>query len=576
MSERQNHDVSVQHNVAMTMRDGVELMADIYRPKKDEPSPVLLMRSPYDKSTSEAFCLMLPEWYARQGYIVVSQDTRGRFESGGDFRPYRDETADGVDTIAHCTRLAGTSGKVGMYGFSYPGMTQFLPATENPDGLVAIAPTMTGDGLYEDWTYQNGALRLAFIQSWVSELQLPEVFRKGTDADIRPALKQFNHIACDYDHLPLTDHPLLPRAFAGFYYEWLDHPTFDDYWKAWHLTDRYKDIAVPALHMGGWYDLFAEGTIRNFQGLREDAATERAREGQKLVMGPWYHQPWGPAMGALDFGDQAASSIDELTIRWYDHWLKGIETGIMEEPAVSIFVMGANRWRHGRTFPLPETRPTTFHLHSDGRANSVGGNGRLSNEPPSDEPCDIYAYDPFAPISSLGGRSCCPPDRAPMGPLDQRPIENDPGVLVYTGPLLEKDLEICGAVDTVIFAASSGSDTDFTVKLVDVHPDGAAINLVDGIIRASFRDGNERPAPIEPGRVYRYAFRVGHIANRFLAGHRIRVEVSSSNFPQYERSLNCFHPAKDATYSNAVAAIQKIFHDGAYPSHVILPVVPID
>ena len=575
MSGRKYYDVAVEPNVAMTMADGVALMADIYRPVGEEAFPVLLLRSPYDKSTSEAFCLMVPEWYARQGYIVVSQDTRGRFESGGAFEPYHHEAADGVETIAQCARLPGASGKVGMYGFSYPGMTQLLAATKAPEGLAAIAPMLTGDGAYEDWTYQNGALRLAFIQSWVSELQLPEVFRNGTKAEIRPALKQFNHIACDYDHLPLTDHPLLPAEFAAFYYEWLDHPVFDDYWKQWALAGRYKDIAVPALHVGGWYDLFAEGTIRNFQGLSAGAASEHARAAQNLVMGPWYHQPWGPAMGDLNFGAAAASTVDEITVRWYDHWLRGEANGVMEEPAVSVFVMGANTWRSGASFPFPETRPAAFHLHSEGRANSVGGNGTLSEAPPGEAPCDIYAYDPFAPIGSLGGRSCCPPDRAPMGPNDQRPVENEPGVLVYTSPPLERAMEIAGPVDAVLFAASSAEDTDFTVKLVDVHPDGTAINLVDGILRASFRDGNEAPTAIEPGRIYRYAFRVGHIANRFLAGHCIRVEVSSSNFPQYERSLNVFHPAKDAGYRDALAAIQKVFHDPEHPSHIVLPVVPI-
>jgi len=568
------HDVVVERDVGMAMRDGVVLRSDIYRPKGGGPYPVLLIRSPYDKSTSEFFSLMHPEWYARQGLIVVTQDVRGCFASEGRFRPFHNETADGVDTIAACAALPGSNGKVGMYGFSYPGLVQLLAATERPAALGAIAPSFTCDGAYEGWTYRGGALQLAFVQSWAAALALPEVFRRGRAEDARPAIKLMNGIAAEYDHLPLTDHPSLWPAFAPFYYEWLAHPTFDAYWQGIDISLRYDRIAVPALHLGGWYDIFVEGTIRNFAGLSQRAGTAEARRAQKLVIGPWYHQPWSRVTGDLDFGEEAADRTDEIVVRWYKRWLAGERNGIDEEPAASVFVMGENRWRHAATFPFPGTKAIEFHLHSGGRANQVDGDGRLDPAVPGGEPYDIFACDPGYPVPSSGGRSCCPAELAPMGPRCQLGIEARPDVLVYTGPALAKDLTVIGPVDAVLYAASTADDTDFTVKLVDVHPDGRAINLVDGILRTSFRDGAENPTPIEPDRVYRYAFRVGHTANTFKAGHRVRVEISSTNFPMYERTLNHFRRAHDGGYHAMRTATQRLFHDAERPSHVVLPVVP--
>jgi hypothetical protein len=571
---RANHAVTVARDVGMRMRDGVELKCDVYTPEGPGPYPVILMRSPYDKATSEFYSLLHPEWYARHGFIVVSQDTRGCFASGGDFVPFVHETRDGVDTIAQVARLPKSSGKVGMYGFSYPGLVQLLAAAERPAGLAAIAPAFTCDGAYEDWTYKNGALALAFIQSWAASFVVAEAFRKGTPADVRPAIKALNGIMAEYDHLPLDDHPALPRRFAPFYYDWLAHPTFDAFWKPLHLGDRYGAIDVPALHLGGWYDLFVEGTIRNFQGLATGAGSEAARRGQKLVIGPWYHQPWSRVTADVDFGEAGANRTDDLLVRWYGHWLKGEANGVMDEPPVSLFVMGANAWRHDATFPPAGMRPTRFHLRSDGRANALDGTGSLAETPPGEEPCDIFVTDPFFPVPSLGGRSCCPAELAPMGPRDQRAIEARPDVLVYTTPPLERPLELVGPVDAVLHASSTADDTDFVVKLVDVFPDGRAVNLVSGIQRASFRESNAAPAPIEPGRVYRYAFRVGHTANRFLAGHRIRVEIAGTSFPQWERTRNRFRLDRGGGYADARPATQKVFHDPARPSAVVLPVVP--
>lgn len=279
-------------------------------------------------------------------------------------------------------------------------------------------------------------------------------------------------------------------------------------------------------------------------------------------------------MGALDFGDEARARLDDLMVRWYDHWLKGEENGIMNEPRISLFVMGANRWRETDSFPLPETRFTRYYLHSGGRANSLNGDGALSSEEPGDELSDIYVCNPFWEVPSLGGKGGGPPSIAPMGPADQRPVEARPDVLVYTTDVLTHDVELTGPVEIELYASSSADDTDFAVKLIDVHPDGRAINLCDSIMRASFRDGNEAPAPIEPDTVYRYGFRLGHTSNMFAKGHRIRLEVSSTNFPLYERTLNHFRVTRDGRYEDGRNATQKVFHDATRPSCLILPVIP--
>lgn len=567
------HKVEVARDVAMAMRDGTRLLADIYTPAGPGPFPVLLMRSPYDKSTSEYFSLLHPEWYARHGLIVVSQDVRGCFASEGAFNPFHGEAEDGVDTIRHCAALPKANGRVGMYGFSYPGIVQLMAAIHLPAGLAAIAPAFTCDGTYADWTYKNGVLQLAFAQSWASALAVPEAFRRGDDADIARALGAAGAIAGSYGHLPIDDHPLIDRRFAPFYYDWLAHPRHDDYWRPFDIAGRYGEIDIPALHLGGWYDIFVEGTIRNFQGLRAGARTPAARAAQRLVIGPWYHQPWSRMTGDLDFGAAGRNHTDELIVRWYRKWLAGADDGIGSEPPVHVYVMGAERWRADADFPPPGIRPARLHLRGGGRANAIDGDGRLDAEAPGDEPCDLYIVDPLAPVPSAGGRSCCPAELAPMGPRDQRAVEARPDVLVYTGPVLERDLEIVGPVDVVLYAAATSDDTDFAVKLVDVHPCGRAINLVDGILRASHRETGVPPSPIEPDRVYRYAFRVGHTAALFKAGHRVRLEVAGTNFPQYERTLNHFRVDRHGGYRDARTATVRLFHDADRPSHVVLPVV---
>lgn len=565
----QIYEVELEKNVPIVMRDGVTLHADIYYPKGDEQFPVLLMRSPYDKSHSEFMSYLHPEWYARQGFIVVTQDSRGKFQSEGEFNPFHFERQDGLDTIEFVRKLPKSNGKVGMYGFSYVGATQLHPAIDNPEGLTAIAPAFTNDGYYEDWSYKNGALHLAFLQSWSALLSLDQAMRKGKPEAARKLMKINNSmIKEEYDHLPLTEHPLVDSDITPFYYEWLSHPTFDEYWRKWHLGDKYNELKVPSLHIGGWYDIFIEGTIRNFTGLA------KLNRNQKLVIGPWYHMPWTNFVGDIHFGEEANNLIDELQVRWYDYWLKGNENGIMDEPPVSIFVMGENKWRQEQEWPLARTQYTSYFIHSKGRANSLNGDGYLYTSNPGEEIPDIYVYNPLDPVPSIGGHSCCNAALTPMGPKDQRLVETRNDVLVYTSDELTKDVEVTGPIEAIIYASSSANDTDFTVKLVDVYPDGKAINIVEGIQRASYKDSNENPRPIVPGEIYEYKFHVGSTSNLFKQGHKIRVEISSSNFPAFDVNLNSFMVNKDGTYADSKLATQKIYHDEDHPTRIILPIIP--
>jgi uncharacterized protein len=565
----QVYEVETEFNVPIVMRDGVTLYADIYYPRGDERYPALLMRAPYDKTHSEFMSYLHPEWYARQGYIVVTQDTRGKFQSEGEFHPYHYERQDGLDTIQFVKNLPKCNGKVGMYGFSYVGATQLQPAVDNPDGLTAVAPAFTNDGYYEDWSYKNGALKLAFLQSWSALLALDQALRRGKPEATRQLIKiNNNNITEEYDHLPLTDHPLIDSHISPFYYEWLEHPTFDEYWKKWHLGDRYNEMKVPSLHIGGWYDTFIEGTIRNYMGLT------KSNSNQKLIIGPWYHMPWANLVGDIYFGEEANNRIDDIQIRWFDYWLKENKNGIMDEPPISIFVMGENKWRQENEWPLARTQYTPYFIHSKGRANSLSGDGYLNRTKPGQEIPDIYVYNPLDPVPSMGGHSCCNAALTPMGPKDQRPVEIRNDVLVFTSDALAEDLEVTGPVEAVIFASSTADDTDFTVKLVDVHPDGTPINLLEGIQRASYKDSNEKPIPIVPGKIYEYRFHVGSTSNLFKQGHKIRIEISSSNFPAFDLNLNSFRIDKAGTYSDVKLATQKVYHDEKHPTRLILPIIP--
>ncbi len=564
----------------VTMRDGVTLYADVYRPDVDAPLPVLLQRTPYDKSQSRTGTLEVMR-AASHGYAVVIQDTRGRYTSEGEFYPFLDEADDGYDTVAWCAAQPWSSGKVGMFGRSYVGATQWLCAITNPPNLTCIAPGITASDYYEGWTYQGGALAWGFALSWtMRQLTMANMGAISSRHDVPDGtraglLAAFNELECTFRHQPIVDLPHLKAPLAGYMYDWIRHSSSDDYWNRWRIEDHYAHITTPALHVGGWHDIFLLGTLRNFVGMRSQAEDAAARGGQQLIVGPWHHGPFGEISGEFFFGlgaNGAAIDIEGIQLKWFDHWLKGEDNGAAGDSPVRLFVMGRNEWRDEQEWPLARTQYTDYYLHSDGRANTATGDGSLSVEAPGGEAPDVFVYDPRDPVPTHGGALCCGPSFVPGGAFDQQAIEARGDVLCYTTPPLESDVEVTGPLTVTLFAATTGEDTDFTAKLVDVEPCGAARSLVDGIIRARYRQGTDESRPITPGKVEEYTIDLVATSNVFKAGHRIRLEISSSNFPRFDRNFNTAGDPWAATKS--VPALQTIHHDGQHASRIRLPIIP--
>jgi putative CocE/NonD family hydrolase len=557
-----DYAVNVQTNVRVKMRDGVSLVADIYRPKIEGRLPVLLTRTPYNRKDPETGMYL-----ASRGYVVILQDTRGRFDSEGEFYPFRNEADDGYDTIEWAASLPYADGRVGMFGGSYVGATQMLAASSNPPHLVGIFPYVTAMEYYEGWTYEGGALMQWFASSWTSGL---------TEDTVRRKTAALNRSSQWVEQLPADDYRLFnaPTAteVAPYFRDWVEHETDDDYWRKIRVSDFYNKMNVKALHAGGWHDIFSGGSIRNFMRLQKEAPTREARDGQRLLMGPWAHAATSPEgkIGDVTFGSQAVLDMNATIVKWYDFAIKGQQNEFATAAPVKIFVMGDNVWRAEKEFPLARTSYTKYYLHASKGAQSVSGDGLLSTASPQTERADTYDYDPASPVRTIGGRLCC--GGLPPGPFDQSPNESRSDVLVYSTPPLDRDVEVTGFITVDLYAATSAADTDFTAMIVDVDAKGYARYLGDGVIRARFRNSREKPEPIEPGKIYKYAIDLWATSNVFKAGHRIRVYVSSSNFPRFNRNLNTGEKTFGGT--RMVKARQTIYHDIEHPSAIVLPVIP--
>ena len=581
MSE--SYNVKIEHNLPIMLRDGTMTYADVYRPDSPGAFPALLQRTPYDKSAPTTRASTIdPVYAASRGYAAVVQDVRGRYSSEGEFYTFVNESDDGHVSIDSVASQRWCSGKVGMWGSSYVGATQWLAAMSKPSALAAIVPGVTASDYHEGWTWQGGAFELGFNLSWAtlslatsnwehlaSRLRLPQD-RLNNLIDSRDGLCEH------FRKLPLSDLEHLKDELAPYYYDWLEHPEFDDYWRRVCIEEHHSDISVPALSFGGWYDIFLGGTIRNYTGMRDNGGSDSARRGQRLVIGPWIHggAPTHIA-GDVDFGLRAGSGpfgLQERAFRFYDHYLKGEDNGLMDEKPVQIFVMGINQWRGEDDWPLERADDVKYYLHSAGKANTLNGNGRLSPESPGHEPPDTYVYNPIDPAPTAGGGLCCDPGNVAPGAFDHRAIETREDVLVYSTPPLPEDVEVTGHISVTLFASSSAVDTDFTAKLLDVSECGFARNLTDGIIRARYRTPRTPASFLEAGRVYKYSIDLWATSNVFRKGHQIRLEISSSNFPRFDRNLNTGESI--AAGAHFVPALQTVLHSSEHPSHVTLPVVP--
>jgi len=558
------YKVTIQKAVRIKMRDGVLLAADIYRPESEAKFPVLLERTPYNRTGESDMANEL----AAHGYVVVLQDTRGRYDSGGDFYPFRDESQDGYDSVEWAAQLEHSNGKVGMFGGSYVGATQMLAAMARPPHLVAIFPYVTASEYYDGWTYQSGVLMQWFTSSWTSILAVDTLRRQAEKTMVpREWVRQ----------LPLENYPVLkptpPTALAPYFRDWIEHERNDSYWQRWRVSDHYHEMNVQGLHAAGWHDLFLKGSIRNYTGLRADGPTPEARSGQQLLIGPWGHTPTSPEgkIGDVIFGRNAVLDLTGTALKWFDHTLKGIKNEYASSSPVRLFIMGENVWRDEQEFPLARTRYTKYYLHSSQGANGSTGDGTLSGTPPHAERADQYDYDPGNPVPTIGGRLCCG-DGLPPGPFDQRPNESRADVLVFSTPRLQADLEVTGFITVELYAATSVVDTDFTALLADVDANGYARFLTDGIVRARYRDLTTEAGELVPGKIYKYTIDLWATGNVFKAGHRVRLYISSSNFPRFNRNPNTGERLVGS--SRFLTAHQTIYHDGKNNSALILPVVP--
>ena len=358
---------------------------------------------------------------------------------------------------------------------------------------------------------------------------------------------------------------------AQFYKDWLAHPDYDDYWRKVSVEEHFDKIEVPVHTMGGFFDIFGQGTLRGYEGVSKKGANAKARKGSNMMIGPWEHGI-SRKVGDMDWGEAAAVDGNALELRWFDYWLKGIDNGLDKEPPVKIFVMGRNEWRYENEYPLAQTQYRPLYLHSGGGANGSQGDGSLSwKKPSSGADADHYAYDPRNPVPSLGGANCCGVSTV-SGARDQRPNEHRGDILVYSTEPLDEELEVVGPVKLKLWASSSAVDTDFVAKLIDVYPDGRSINVAEGILRARYRDSLSDPSPLEPGKAYQMEVDLIGTANRFQEGHRIRVHVTSSHFPQFSRNPNTGEPF--GTSATVKTAEQTVYHSAARASHILLPVIP--
>jgi putative CocE/NonD family hydrolase len=468
--------------------------------------------------------------------------------------------------------LPYSNGKVGMWGASYVGVSQMLTAIAHPPHLAGICPVVTGSNYHDGWTYQGGAFEQLFSESWTSGMSqdtLSRYVQKNTSAHLGQSTLPLNNYPL-FSFPPLTVDPSLTQRIAPYSLDWLAHPSYDDYWKRWSIADHFADINVPALHVAAWYDIFQGGSLRNYVGIKAHGGPA-ARADQRLIVIIGGHAGGGRKVGDIDFGP-TADWWDEtnIVLDWYDYLFKGVQNRFAKEKPVRLFVMGANTWREEDDWPLARAHATKYFLHSSGKANSLRGDGTLSTAAPRLESSDRYVYDPANPTPTIGGQLCCD-SHLQGGPRDQRPAESRDDVLVYSTPPFAQDTEVTGPVSMELYAASSAVDTDFAAKLVDVGPDGFAKNLTEGIIRARYRDSQETPTFMNPGQTYKFTIDLWSTSNVFLKGHVLRLEVSSSNFPRFDRNMNTGE--EQAAAQKSVPATNTIYHDAGHPSALVLPLI---
>ena len=579
------YEIVIDYDVAIPLRDGTIVKADVHRPKAEGKFPALMEGTPYGKKMSSEMSKGTHEFFVPRGYVVVTWESRGRFNSEGVFNPHLQEQNDCYDVVEWMAKQPWSNGKVATIGVSYMGQVQLNTAISQPPHLTCAVPGLTAADLWREWYYRGGALEYVFAASWSSLTLGPDLAKRNMSAE--QAQEWMDNMALAkadketfYSVIPAVDFEPCQIGKLNFLKEWASHPTDGTYW--WKISPKtyFKEMNVPMMHMGGWYDIFQPGSYTAFNEIQSKGASELARDNQRLFMGPWHHLgPVKTEQGIIDFAPGLSSSdYHTMRLEFFDYWMKDIQhkTFALDEP-VKIFVTGDNAWRTEKEWPLARTQYTTFYL-GGGKSGTIDSlnDGTLSSTAPAKtvDP-QSYVYDPMNPTPTRGGSTlymfAYGPDGAPgAAAQDQRPV--DKKSLTFTSAPLETVTEVTGPVKAYLYAASSAVDTDWVVRVSDVAPDGAAINIVDGIQRARFRESGMHPTLIEPGKVYRYEVDLWATSHVFKTGHRIRVTVNSSSFPRWSRNMNVAELPEQAT--EWVKATNTVYLDPEHPSHVVLPIIP--
>ena len=591
------YEIEFEFNVKkVPMRDGVMLAANIWRPKAEGKFPVIYVHLAYDKS-STIHCVQRAQYFVPRGYVFVAIDCRGRYDSDGvpyffwhtDWRQGRFEGQDVEDCLNWIGEQKWSSGKIGMTGPSYLGFVQWMGAPLGSPYLTTLIPYVTPDD-HHDNIFPNGAFQLTNSMHILAVLGGES---RTNNFNLETDFFDWNKLAL---HLPLRtiDEKMFGKS-TQLWQDFMEHPDNDYYWR-FSVGDRpksgemsagkYPQVNVPTLSITGWYDQVQQATINGYLGMVK-YGPKKLRNKHHLIVGPWKHSVGERTVGDLDFGPQASAEslpqdlrwhaywLKPIELRWYDYWLKGIDNGIMDESPVHIYVMRENAWRNEQEWPLNRAKNTQYYLHSLGHANSRSSDGKLSTESPEEEPTDRFIYNPKDPVPTFGGVESWQGYGIPNsdGPRDQRLVQGRNDILVYTSEPIRKDMEVTGRILCKLYAASTALDTDFTAKLVDVYSNGYAQILKEGIIRARYRNSFKTQELLNPGTVYEYTIDLWSISHVFQEGHRIQVEISSSNFPKYDRNPNTGHQfGQDAELQEAT---QTVYHDRAHPSCIILPVVEL-
>ena len=558
--------------VSVPMRDGVKLATDVYRPvdQGEGPFPVVMERTPYDKGACSN------DWaihFATRGYVAIRQDERGRYQSEGEYYWLRDEgwgeRRDGYDTIEWAAVQPWSNGKIGTIGSSFTCLNQYLTAPTRPPHLTAMFCGQSASNAYKDLYYAGGAIHMIMPTWLLTQQEAARPFRLNPPGGSSGYAGNADVWTAWY-RKTLDEGLSLERSLVSdMLRDMLDNPYYNDYWRQFAIDEHWSEIDVPILHYAAWYDRYPHSQVKHFNGIRE-LGGPRARNSQKLVIGPWLHgrgEIMDRIIGDIDFGPEAAIDYFDLAMRWFDHHLKGIDRGIMDEPPVRLFILGANTWRDEHEFPLARTAYTDYYLRS-GPSGSIDSlnDGVLATEPPGEEEPDVYEYDPRNPVPSIGGDLFVQPN----GARDHRPA--DRLSLTYTTAPLEAATEVTGLPKIEFYGSSSAVDTDWVVAISDVHPNGYSQILRQNILRARYREGDEEPALLTPGELYKFEIEMYPISNLFQTAHRIRITLTSSSFPKWYPNGNTGKELHEDV--PGVVATNTIYHDREHPSRVVLPLIP--